>query len=148
LLIRFDMTAAAPYEVPTIRDLGDLTQITADVHHVTMGVAAGAALVSSPMTPGGGDGGGGGGTPGGEVQTATAGQTPTADATRPEDTGTGFGSPGDSESDSPGTTGTVNVGTSGEWPFTGFPAALVALLGGLMSSVGIAIRRSMRRGSE
>ena len=143
------MTAAALYEVPTIRDLGDLTQITADVHHVTMGVAAQAALVSSPMTPGGGEGGGGGGTPGGEVQTATAGQTPTADATRPEDTPTGFAdnSPEDAGG-GPGTTGTVNVGTSGELPFTGFPAALVALLGGLMSSAGLAIRRSMRRGSK
>lgn len=147
MVIRSQMTASAPYEVPTIRDLGDLTQITADVHHVTMGVAAQAALVSSPMTPGGGEGGGGGGTPGGEVQTATAGQTPTADATRPDGTGFGDDSP-DSAGGAPGTTGTVSVGSSGgELPFTGFPAALVALLGGLMSSVGIAIRRSMRRGS-
>ena len=142
------MSRTASYEAPTIRDLGDLTQITADVHHVTMGVTA-AAAVSSPMTPNPpGGGGGGGGT------IATAGTPPTpdvSDAAPGNDNGTGFGdvSPGDTSGGSPGTTGTVSVDTTGgRLPFTGLPAALIALLGSLLSAMGLVIRRSLRRDSR
>jgi hypothetical protein len=140
-----NMSTRAPYEAPKIRDLGDLCQITADVHHVTMGVAQ--AGVSSPMTPGGG--GGGGGT------TATAGPPPTPDVsdTSPGTEGPiGFAdtSPEDAQggSDTPSTGTVPGDTTGGRLPFTGLPVAMIAAVGGAMSAAGAAIHRSLRRDSE
>ena len=99
----------------------------------------------TPTPPGGGEVGG---------TTATAGTPPTPDVsdTSPgTDTGLGSGdnAPGDTQGTSAGSTGTVTADTTGgRLPFTGLPAALIALLGGVMASMGLAIRRALGRDPE
>jgi hypothetical protein len=144
------------YEPPTVRDLGDLAQMTADMHHVTFGIAAqaGTSVPVKPPPPPGGD------TPPGGSDFTRSG--PSGDVSRggvesggpigfpgsgSEGGGTGGevatgGAPGGGGTG--GTGGTQTVSDAGKLPFTGFPVAVIGAFGGALTATGAWLRRKLR----
>ena len=145
-------SATATYEPPRVADYGSLRDITAQMDHAFPGFSAsGAASVPTGNPP-----------PGGDTPTPTGSGTPPPGGDTPlgETPGQGVGG---EETTSGGTVdhgvagaeqsgggggggGTVSTG-GGEasLPFTGFPAAVAAGVGGAIASAGAALRRAVRR---
>ena len=149
------------YTRPKVKDYGDMAAITAAVHptQLHVGVAVPASVPGTPGGPGGPGGGGGaggqggaggpggGGGVGGVTIPGGTGESVTTLSGTP--TGSGGGAPG-SAGGAPGSAGAGlggggSGGGSGELPFTGFPAAVVAALGGALATSGAFMRRALRR---
>jgi hypothetical protein len=138
----------ARYEAPAIRDFGTLEELTAasllspnafsTVAAVTApiggpggGGAGGVQGASTPNSPGAGDvgdlnSGGGGASPGAGVGAGGAGSGPGGG-------GSGGGGAGG------------GGGGGGHLPFTGYPVAFAAAVGGALVASGAAIRRKLTR---
>lgn len=140
------MTAIA-YTRPRIAGYGNLVQMSADAGMLMSGLSNMAAL-SSPA------GGVQGGSETGSTPTDTTGSPGTGSVgsenvsggesggSAGESTGTGASSNG-----SGGGSGGEGSGGDGKLPFTGFPAAIIAGIGGAFTTAGIALRRGFRRRS-
>jgi hypothetical protein len=141
------------YLRPTVTDYGTIVMMASDLGLLLPGVAGGASL-SAPTAPGGGGdvvtpdsggsqpqgGEGGPGGPGGEG--GPGGIVEVGDVNT---TGGGGGPSGGGAGGGPELAGAAGGGR-GEHPFTGFPAALVAAVGGTLAATGAALRRAFRIG--
>jgi hypothetical protein len=126
------------YVRPTVRDYGDLVQLTGDVTmlHVGLGGAT-TAQVSGAAAPGGGLAGitqAGDGT---DAGTAGSGTAPA------NGVGGTLGTSGSGGSSNGG--GGGGGGGGGNLPFTGLALGVIAAAGGGLSAAGAALRRRFRR---
>jgi hypothetical protein len=131
------------YPRPTVTDYGTIALMASDMGLLLPGLSG--ASLSNPTAPGGGGGGGSGdyGGSGGGGDQGSPGNT--VDVGGVNTTGGGGGSSGGGGS--PGGGAELAGGSGGgrsEHPFTGFPAALVAAVGGTLSATGAALRRALR----
>jgi len=127
------------YVTPRIDDYGTLSELTGDLGLFVAGVHASPTSLSTPAAPGSGvsptHGTGGpppGPAPGSGVSPAhaTGGPAP--------------GAPAGAPPASAGSATTVPSSAVGHLPFTGFPAAVVAGVGGALTALGAAVRRATR----
>jgi hypothetical protein len=110
--------------------------MTADTGLFSSGLLGGASL-STPVSPGGG-----GELPASEVSPGSGTSPATGGGGTPSGTG---GVSGASAGGGGGSSPTGAAGGSG-LPFTGFPVAVVAAIGGALTASGAALRRAVRRG--
>jgi hypothetical protein len=139
--------ACVTYMRPTVKDYGDLLELTADLGMLHVGIGGPALMAASSAT-----------TPGGSLAGAIQAGTPQADGNQlPAAANGGGGNPGSAGGGVAGAGGTGSGGGSGgggggaggggggDLPFTGLALAAMAAVGGGLSAAGVAIRRWVRR---
>ena len=142
-----DSSVAQPFYLrPRVVDYGTIVTMASDLGLLIPGISAGSSL-SAPTAPGG-SGGGNVPTLGGEggsgAPTGGGGGTPEVGGVNVTG-GDGSGG-GGSGGGGPVVDGELAGGEErGELPFSGFPAALVAAVGGTLAATGAALRRAVRR---
>jgi len=146
------------YVTPRIDDYGTLSELTGDLGLFVAGVHASPTSLSTPAAPGSGvspahatGGPAPGPGPGSGVSPAhgTGGPAPGAGPGSGVSPAHGTGGPAlgahaGSPPASAGSATTVPSSAVGHLPFTGFPAAVVAGVGGALTALGAAVRRATR----
>jgi hypothetical protein len=128
--------AGRAYACPTIRDYGDLVQLTGDVGMLHVGIGGPMiAQISGAASPAGGlaCATAGDGT---DPATADSGDSPGSVGGTLGTTGSGGGSGGG---------GSGGGGGGGHLPFTGLALGAIAAAGSGLSAAGVALRRRLRR---
>lgn len=135
-----DRSAGSAYACPTIRDYGDLVQLTGDVGMLHVGIGGPMiAQISGAASPAGGIAGSsadgtnpGSADSGGSTTNSAGGVLGTS--------GSGGGSNGGGSGGGGG-----GGGGGGNLPFTGLALGAIAAAGGGLSAAGVALRRRFRR---
>ncbi len=127
------------YVTPRIDDYGTLSELTGDLGLFVAGVHASPTSLSTPAAPGSGVSpthGTGGPPPGPGPGSGVSPAHGTG--------GPALGAPAGAPPASAGSATTVPSSAVGHLPFTGFPAAVVAGVGGALTALGAAVRRATR----
>jgi hypothetical protein len=133
-----------------VTDYGQVVAMAADVGLFSFGAAGGTSL-SAPAAPGGGTSGGstptapGGSEGGGNLGENVAGGGGGGGTEGSGGVGGAGGGGGGTGTVSGAELGGGAGGERGNLPFSGFPAALVAAVGGALTATGAALARAVRR---
>jgi len=127
------------YVTPRIDDYGTLSELSGDLGLFVAGVHASPTSLSTPAAPGSGV------SPGHATGGPAPGPAPGSGVSPAHATGgPAPGAPAGSPPASAGSATTVPSSAVGHLPFTGFPAAVVAGVGGALTALGAAVRRATR----